>query len=102
MKFSIIETMREEKLSCRETARRFGVVRSRIAAWERICLEEGAEGFAIERRGRGSKVSFGSDVLFSEPEIGSAAAAHGGAHDASPLCGAGYALILQVINIKLA
>ena len=47
--------MLKENLSYRETERRFGVVRSRITAWERIYLTEGPEGFAIERRGRGSK-----------------------------------------------
>ena len=52
----VIETMQKEKLSYRETARRFEISDSkRIAAWERIYLEEGPEGFAIERRGRGSK-----------------------------------------------
>ena len=52
----VIETMQKEKLSYQETARRFEISDSkRIAAWERIYLEEGPEGFAIERRGRGSK-----------------------------------------------
>ena len=51
----VIEAMQEEKLSYRETAQRFGVVRSRITAWERIYLTEGPEGFTIERRGRGGK-----------------------------------------------
>ena len=51
----VIETMKEEKLSYSETERRFGVVRSRLTAWERIYLTEGPEGFTIERRGRGSK-----------------------------------------------
>ena len=46
--------MIEEKLSYRETERRFDVVRSRITAWERIYLTDGPEGFAIKRRGRGS------------------------------------------------
>lgn len=41
--------MQKEKLSYHETERRFGVVRSRITAWERIYLEEGAEGFRLER-----------------------------------------------------
>ena len=51
-----IETMIEEKLSYCETARRFEVSSdTRIKAWERIYLEEGPEGFTIERRGRGSK-----------------------------------------------
>jgi len=51
----VVETMMAEKLSYRKTERRFGVVRSRITAWERIYLEEGPEGFAIERRGRSRK-----------------------------------------------
>ena len=52
----VIETMIEEKLSYCETARRFEVSSdTRIKAWERIYLEEGPEGFTIERRGRGSK-----------------------------------------------
>ena len=52
----VVETMQKEKLSYRETARRFEISDSkRIAAWERIYLEEGPEGFAIERRGRSSK-----------------------------------------------
>lgn len=47
--------MLEEKLSYRETARRFEVNdRHRIQDWERIYLTEGTEGFAVERRGRGS------------------------------------------------
>ena len=51
----VVETMHEEKLSYSETERRFGVVHSRIKAWERTYLEEGAAGFRLERRGRGSK-----------------------------------------------
>ena len=51
-----IETMLEEKLSYSETARRFEVSNHhRIQEWERIYLTEGPEGFAVERRGRGSK-----------------------------------------------
>ena len=51
----VIETMMEEKLSYCETARRFEVsCDKRIKDWERIYLEEGPEGFTIERRGRGS------------------------------------------------
>ena len=51
----VIETMQEEKLSYSETCRRFDVnSRDQIKSWERIYLEEGPEGFAIERRGRGS------------------------------------------------
>ena len=52
----VIETMQEEKLSYSETCRRFEVnSRDRIKSWERIYLEEGPEGFSIERRGRSSK-----------------------------------------------
>lgn len=52
----VVETMMKEKLSCRETARRFEISDHKcVAAWERIYLEEGAEGLAIERRGRSSK-----------------------------------------------
>lgn len=52
----VIETMLEEKLSYSETARRFEVCNHhRIQSWERIYLTEGAEGFELERRGRGSK-----------------------------------------------
>ena len=51
----VIETMQEEKLSYSETCRRFEVnSRDQIKSWERIYLEEGPEGFAIERRGRSS------------------------------------------------
>ena len=50
----VVETKLNERLNYSETARQFGVVRSRITAWERIYLEEGAEGLCIERRGRKS------------------------------------------------
>ena len=51
----VVETMIQEKLSDRETARRFEINdRTRITDRERIYLTEGAEGLAIERRGRGS------------------------------------------------
>ena len=52
----VVETMQEEKLSYSETCRRFDVnSRDQIKSWERIYLEEGPEGLAIERRGRCSK-----------------------------------------------
>ena len=48
--------MQKEQMSYRETARQFEISDAkRIAAWERIYLEEGPEGLAVERRGRGSK-----------------------------------------------
>ena len=52
----VIETMLEEKLSYHEACRRFEVnSRDQIKSWERIYLTEGAEGLAVERRGRSSK-----------------------------------------------
>ena len=52
----VIETMHSEKLSYSETARRFEINdHKRIMAWERVYIEEGPEGFSLERRGRGSK-----------------------------------------------
>ena len=52
----VVETMLKEKLSYCETARQFEVSDDkRVAAWERIYLTEGPEGFAIEWRGCGSK-----------------------------------------------
>ena len=52
----VVETMMEERLSYSETCRRFEVnSRDQIKSWERLYLEEGPEGFAIERRGRGSR-----------------------------------------------
>ena len=54
-KIKVVETMHREKLSYRETARQFDICdHNRVAAWERIYLEEGAEGLYIERRGRKS------------------------------------------------
>ena len=47
--------MQEEKLGYRETAQRFEIRSDRqVRNWERIYLTEGPEGFAVERRGRGS------------------------------------------------
>jgi len=55
-KQNVIEHMIKNKLSYSETARIFEVNdHHRIQAWERVYLEEGAEGFKIERRGRGNK-----------------------------------------------
>lgn len=52
----VIKAMIEEGLSYSETCRRFEVSsKDQIKSWERIYLTEGPEGFAIERRGRGSK-----------------------------------------------
>ena len=55
-KQEVVETMMREGMSYRETARQYGITDDkRIAAWERIYLEEGPEGLYIERRGRRSK-----------------------------------------------
>ena len=48
--------MQKERISYRETARQVEISDDkRVAVWERIYLEEGPKGFAIERRGRSSK-----------------------------------------------
>ena len=52
----VVETMQKERLGYSETCRRFDVnSRDQVKSWERIYLEEGPEGLAVERRGRGSK-----------------------------------------------
>ncbi|MBQ4649363.1 MAG: helix-turn-helix domain-containing protein [Firmicutes bacterium] len=63
-KLSVIMDMREHKLGYRETVRKYDLVRqsessaaSTIAKWERIYLEEGAEGLMKERRGRACSAS---------------------------------------------
>ena len=54
-KQKVVETMQREHLSYREAARQFAISNHYIVAkWERIYLEEGAEGLYIERRGRAS------------------------------------------------
>ena len=50
----VIETMRNEGLSCMETAERVGLRHKRVQDWERIFLAEGPEGLHIDHRGRGS------------------------------------------------
>ena len=45
--------MRKNDLGLRETERKYNIEHSVIAKWERIYLEEGAEGLMKERRGRG-------------------------------------------------
>ena len=51
---NVAETINREKLSYGETARQFDLPHSRVTSWERIYLEEGKEGFYVERRERGS------------------------------------------------
>ena len=49
----VVETMRKEHISVREAMRRFEINNHGIIErWERIYLEEGPEGLAVERRGR--------------------------------------------------
>ena len=57
-KVEVIEAMRRENLSCKETARRFGIKNAtQVERWERIYLEEGKEALLVERRGRASSAS---------------------------------------------
>ena len=45
----VVETMREEGLSYKETRLRFDIAgEDRVRNWERIYLEEGPEGLAVE------------------------------------------------------
>ena len=51
-KIRVIMDMRENHLGPREAERKYTVVHSVILKWERIFLEEGAEGLMKERRGK--------------------------------------------------
>ena len=53
-KIMVVERMQKERMSYKEAEREYGLPHGRAAAWERIYLEEGAEGLCIERRGRKS------------------------------------------------
>ena len=60
-KTGVIIDMREHRLSYSETVRKYalgktqtGEARAMVQRWERIYLEEGAEGLMKERRGRAS------------------------------------------------
>ena len=51
----VVETIEKEHLSIRAAMQEFGINDHKIIErWERIYLEEGPEGFAVERRNRGS------------------------------------------------
>ena len=63
-KASVIMDMREHHMGYRETARKYSLVRqseasaaSMVQRWERIFLEEGAEGLMKERRGKACSAS---------------------------------------------
>ena len=68
-KISVIMDMREHHLGYCETARKYelgnpnlgGIVHT-LRRWERIYLEEGAEGLMKERRGRGNPSSDKKEV----------------------------------------
>ncbi len=63
----VVETMVKEKLSYCEAAQQFEVGDDkRVAAWERIYLEEGPEGLYIERKGQSSK---GRPAKNLKPEV---------------------------------
>ena len=51
----VVEYMRENQLSYRETGRLFDIKHDLVIAWERVYLEEGNEGLYIDRRGRATK-----------------------------------------------
>ena len=53
-KLSVILDMRENHLGVCETEKKYNIQHSVILKWERIFLEEGAEGLMKERRGRTS------------------------------------------------
>ena len=57
-KLNVIMAMREHRLGYVETARKYDIPNYRvIQRWERIFLEEGAEGLMKERRGRACAAS---------------------------------------------
>ena len=63
-KIRVIMDMRENRLGYRETARKYNLARQSEASaatmlhrWERIYLEEGAEGLMKERRGKACSAS---------------------------------------------
>ena len=56
-KIGVIMDMRDNHLGLRETARKYEVTHAVILKWERIYLEEGAEGLMKERRGRACSAS---------------------------------------------
>ena len=56
-KQQVVEDMRYNKLSQNQTSLKYEVPRSVIQLWERIYLEDGAQGLYEERRGRSSAAS---------------------------------------------
>ena len=56
-KINVIMDVQENHLGYNEAERKYDLPHSRIQKWERIFLEEGAEGLMKERRGRACKAS---------------------------------------------
>lgn len=56
-KQQVIEDIQKNKLSQNQASSKYEVPRSVIQRWERIYLEEGAQGLYEERRGRASSAS---------------------------------------------
>ena len=57
-KISVILDMREHRFGYVETARKYGIPNYRVLQrWERIYMEEGAEGLMKERRGKACAAS---------------------------------------------
>lgn len=57
-KQKVVEDMRTNHLSFRETAQKYGLQHHEsVRRWERIYLEEGPEGLYIDRRGRACAAS---------------------------------------------
>jgi transposase-like protein len=56
-KKQVIEDLRNNIRNVRATMRKYGISDHKtIERWERIYLEEGAEGLSVERRGRATKM----------------------------------------------
>lgn len=56
-KQSVVEDMRENNLGYGETQRKYNLSNRRAQQWEKIYLQDGAEGLYVERRGRASAAS---------------------------------------------
>ena len=56
-KCQVVEDIQKNKLRQHQASAKDEVQRSVIARWERIYLEEGAQGLYVERRGRASVAS---------------------------------------------
>ena len=56
-KCKVVKNIQKNQLTQNQASEKYEVKRSVIARWERIYLEEGAQGLYIERRGRASAAS---------------------------------------------